>query len=318
MFRQHFHGMSMVLMLHRVSPVDKSNVTPNENLKVSPDYLERFIVESRSKGYQFISLDTLHDALINNKRLSKSIVLTLDDGYADNYFNAFPVFKKYDVPFAIYVTTSFPDETAILWWYNLEDLIAGNDELVLADGRRFDCSTPDKKAASFRAVRDVLVGLPEKDLLASLQRLFAPLEVDWESTVKELALTWDEIGEMSEHPLATIGAHTVNHYSLAHLSEQDAISEILESKNIIESHIRKDVEHFCYPFGSRDTAGIREFEITKELGFKTATTTKSGSVFSAHRHHLTALPRQMLSDGFSMSRYELTAIKRYLNGRVVI
>lgn len=42
------------------------------------------------------------------------MVFTMDDGYKDNYTNALPIFKKYNVPYTIFVTTNFPDRQAIL------------------------------------------------------------------------------------------------------------------------------------------------------------------------------------------------------------
>jgi len=49
-------------------------------------------------------------------------------------------------------------------------------------------------------------------------------------------------------------------------------------------------QHFCYPLGDQASAGPREFALARELGFKTAVTTRPGVPFSAHRDHLTSLP----------------------------
>jgi peptidoglycan/xylan/chitin deacetylase (PgdA/CDA1 family) len=37
----------------------------------------------------------------------KNVVFTLDDGYADNFINAYPIFKKYNIPFCIYVCKKY-------------------------------------------------------------------------------------------------------------------------------------------------------------------------------------------------------------------
>jgi len=318
MFNQYLSGIATVFMLHSIYPLDGDKLLPNENLKVSPDYLESFIVKAKAKGYSFISLDTLHDALLNNKTLSKAIVLTLDDGYADNYTHGYSIFKKHNVPFAIYITTSFPDNTAILWWYTLEDIIIQNNSITLSDGSSFECKTQQQKVDTFWAIREKIIHLPTENFIDSIQALFTHNSVDWRSKVTELALTWAQIEEISHDPLATIGAHTINHFASSELSKEELINEVIGSKNIIESHINKPVEHFCYPFGSAKEVGEKEFAIVNELGFKTSTTTRIGSIFPEHKNHLAALPRIMLTNSFSLSRFELTAIKRLLKGRVVV
>jgi peptidoglycan/xylan/chitin deacetylase (PgdA/CDA1 family) len=318
MFSQCLSGIATVFMLHRVYPVEGNKLLPNENLKVSPDYLEAFILKAKAKGYSFISLDTLYDGLMNNKPVSKSIVLTLDDGYADNYTHAHPIFKKHDIPFAIYVTTSFPDNTAILWWYTLEDIVIQNETITLNDGSSFECKTQQQKIDTFRVIRQKIIHLPKENFIGSLQTLFKNNSVDWQSKVTELALTWEQIEEISKDPLAAIGAHTINHFASATLSKEELINEVSGSKKIIESRINKPVEHFCYPFGGPKEVGEKEFAIVNELSFKTSTTTRDGSIFPEHKNHLVALPRVMLTNGFSLSRFELTAIKRFLKGRVVV
>jgi len=69
---------------------------------ITPSRLETMILEYRGKGYEFISLDD-----IQKSRKKKFIALTLDDGYADNYLEAWPVFKQLSVPFCIFVATDF-------------------------------------------------------------------------------------------------------------------------------------------------------------------------------------------------------------------
>ena len=317
MFSQYLNGVSTVFMLHRVTAPEPQRLPSNERLKVSPEFLEQFIKTAKSKGYSFISLDTLYDALIQGKSMTKTIVLTLDDGYADNYVEAFPIFKKYEIPFIIYITTSFPDSSAILWWHTLEDVILENDALTLSDGTQFGCSTFEKKIQAFNEIRQRLIHLPNEDFLNALNALFAPKVIDWQAKVKELALNWDQIGEISEHPLATIGGHTINHFALATLTEKGVESEVIGCKQIIESHIHRPVEHFCYPFGGPKEVGIRDFELVKRLGFKTATTTRYGSIFAEHKEHLTALPRVMFNHEFSLLKYELNAVRRCWKARVV-
>ena len=68
-------------------------------------------------------------------------------------------------------------------------------------------------------------------------------------------------------------------------------------------HIGRKVEHFCYPVGDATAAGPTEFAIARELGFKSAVTTRPGVLFPEHRDHLWALPRISLNGEFQRMRY---------------
>lgn len=93
-----YQGKGVVLMLHRVAPFE-SKLSPNENMKVTPEFLESFILESKAQGYDFISLDELYSGLMNNNLTQNFICFTLDDGYKDNLTYATPIFTRHNVPF---------------------------------------------------------------------------------------------------------------------------------------------------------------------------------------------------------------------------
>lgn len=58
--------------------------------------------------YKVVSLKELAD-IIGNKKDSpkKTVVLTFDDGFEDNYFEAFPILKKYNFPATSFLATDF-------------------------------------------------------------------------------------------------------------------------------------------------------------------------------------------------------------------
>ncbi len=81
------------------------------------------------------------------------VCVTFDDGYRDNLEFAYPILKKYDVPFAIYVATSFADRIGELWWLALEAVIAQNEMVgVRLDGRDrwFECRSVEQKRDAVR------------------------------------------------------------------------------------------------------------------------------------------------------------------------
>lgn len=314
---RHYTGLGSIITLHRVFPAEENKLQPNESLKVAPGFLEKFIVDALNKGYVFITLDQMHDVLTCGLRIKKFIVLTLDDGYADNFTHAFPIFKKFDIPFALYISTAFPDNQASLWWYVLEEVLVNRDFVQLTDGSRFECKSPLQKLHTFMALRSKVIDLPVDSFFDAFINMFDFQLFEISVGANNLMISWDQLREISRSPLATIGAHTVNHYALSKLTEKCAVNEILGSKVVLENVLGKTVYHFCYPFGSEREAGEREFNIVRKLGFKTAVTTRFGNIFPEHSNHLWSLPRVMLTNKFSWPIFEYRLIKRFLKGPVV-
>ena len=60
-----FKGSGVIVMLHRIAPFE-DKLSPNEAMKVSPEFLESFIIQALDLKYHFLSLDELYDGLLHN------------------------------------------------------------------------------------------------------------------------------------------------------------------------------------------------------------------------------------------------------------
>ena len=88
-----------------------------------------------------------------------------------------------------------------------------------------------------------------------------------------LHLNWNEIRDLANHELITIGSHTVTHPMLSELSEKKALAEIQGSKSTIEANIDHQVDEFCYPSGNYTW---REEQMAKDCGYRLAVTVRPG------------------------------------------
>jgi peptidoglycan/xylan/chitin deacetylase (PgdA/CDA1 family) len=249
----------------------------------------------------------MHRRLIARDFTRRFVCLTFDDGYRDNKTWAYPILKARRIPFAIYVPTSFPDGKGELWWLVLEKVIAAGAHVVLAmDGteRRFDCATPTAKAETFAAIYWWLRGREtEAELRAAVNALAERHGVDVGGICKDLCMSWDELRTLADDPLVTIGAHTVNHVMLKKVPDGAARHEMAAGAAMIEQKLGVRPMHFSYPVGDPTSAGPREFGIARELGFKTAVTTRPGVLFPEHGEYLAALPRLSLNGEYQRLRY---------------
>lgn len=269
----------------------------NKRRAITPEYLEQAILYLRKNKIKIISLDNLQEELEMKDR-SRFVIFTFDDGYLDNFTYAYPIFKKLDVPFTIYITTDFPDNKAFLWWDALEILLLKNTRVFIKLKNKtlvFNCSTLKQKENTFVKIRSLIISFKKEELLSCLNELFLTYRIDPYQNIKMTALNWEQIQALSRDPLVTIGAHSVSHPVFSNLGESSLRHEILDSKHKIESYIGKKVKHFSYPFGTPNEIGQREVKVVQESSFSSATTAIPGNIFLKHKHYMYSLPRIPIS-----------------------
>jgi peptidoglycan/xylan/chitin deacetylase (PgdA/CDA1 family) len=307
LLRPFFAGVGAIVMLHHVRPPRPAAFQPNRLLEVSPEFLDQTLTWLRSQDIDIVTLDEMHRRLTARDFARRFVCITFDDGYRDNKVNAYPILKRHDAPFCIYVPTSFPERRGKLWWLALEAVIADNDAITVAiDGgeRTLACATVQQKREAYDTVYWWLRGLPtEAEILAFVDALAARHGVDIGPVADELCMDWSEIRALAADPLVTIGAHTVNHVMLGKATEEAARHELKASRETIEAALGAEVRHLAYPYGGRDLVGPREFRLASELGYRTAVTTRPGVLFPEHDQYLTALPRLSLNGEYQAARY---------------
>lgn len=301
-------GVGAILTLHHVRPARADGFQPNRLLEVTPDFFERLLDQLRRARIEVISLDEMHRRFIDGDFGRRFVCLTFDDGYKDVKRWAWPLLKQYNMPFALFIATSFPDRLGELWWLALEAAIAQSERINIAVGgeeRVFDCATVDEKRATYDELyRSLRAMTTEDELRRTVRDLSSAARVDMSALCTELCMNWQEIGEIAADPLCTIGAHTVNHKMLMKLADESAVrAEMDLSRAVLETALGTRAQHLAYPVGDPTSAGPREFRIAAELGFKTAVTTRPGVLFRAHRDYLTALPRISVNGEFQQERY---------------
>jgi peptidoglycan/xylan/chitin deacetylase (PgdA/CDA1 family) len=286
-----FGGMGSILMLHRV--VEDDSRILSQGLTVGVAVLEHLIRHVKHLGYDIVTLDEANRRLVEGRRGNRFVCFTFDDGYADTLSLALPVFRHHGIPLAVYVAEGFLDRSATYWWGALERVILQNDRVTLLEADQetvYATRTEAEKIATYhRLVARAHADMPR--VLPQLEDLFRRHHIMPSDLLDEDALTLAQARELAADPLVEIGAHGLSHRALSCLDLEDARREIEESRARLQDHLKIVINHFAYPYGSRQACGRREAALVRDAGFRTATTTRSGTIFAEHRDDIFLLPR---------------------------
>ena len=307
-----FGGRGMMFMLHRVLPEQQILRYPlNHGLAITPETLEKIILYLIHENYRFLALDDVEKKLHNTKNKQPFVVFTLDDGYADNFVHGKPIFEKFEIPFTVFVTSSFPEGTSFPWWYALEDMLKQAGELVLRNEDNplhFSWQNAEEGAALYPSIaqrfkqndtpknRNYLQGLFDADALNRARTFAAPA-------------SWEQLKKEASHPLVTLAAHTKHHFRLASLTEEEAWEEIEGSKQALENQLGQPITHFAYPYGGIGDFTARDVALVKQAGFKTAAVNYPGNILNSPKLELLTLPRYPLGERMTVEK-----LKQIRNG----
>lgn len=181
-----------------------------------------------------------------------SVVITFDDGYADNYWNALPILKKYNIPATFFISSACTHEEDVFWWDKLSEIAEKDKNIDLKyEHTKLKTMKYDKRKLYLNAMYGDRVN----------------------SYLFNRGLNEDELKRLADDPLVEIGAHTVTHESLKLLGESQQKDEILTSKAELEALLERKIDLFSYPYGDYNEFTVR---ILKESGFLKAATVSGG------------------------------------------
>jgi peptidoglycan/xylan/chitin deacetylase (PgdA/CDA1 family) len=208
----------------------------------------------------------------------RSVVVTFDDGYADNYHIAMPVLNKVGVSATFYITVDCVEKKRLPWPSRLRYALftTGKSEWLDAGGQSWPLHDQVLRSKAFdRACEhcSTLAGEEQDQFVAST-------ESQLQSTLKQgpSMMTWDEVrGTVKQGHI--VGSHSMSHPNMAHINEDALQREMTDSKQILERELGIPVPHFSYPCPALQPHWTeRTVMVSQQAGYKTAVTTNGGLV----------------------------------------
>jgi peptidoglycan/xylan/chitin deacetylase (PgdA/CDA1 family) len=265
-------GCLICLNYHRIGNPDHIETDPGIFSASQEQFHEQILF--LNKKFKIISLEEAIDFIYKQIFYGPTrILLTFDDGYLDNYQNAFPVLKNHNVAGTFFLTTSFVGTNYLPWW----DLIASI--LFHSKKQSFILSYPapihiNMELDGYKKCLRILLAAYKSQACDNQEKFIGQLremcEVnELKSMTERVFLSWAEAREMRSAGMY-IGSHSNKHGLLGKMSSEIQREELSSSKEIIEKNIGERVEAFAYPVGGKTDFSEDTFVILRECGYKIA------------------------------------------------
>ena len=289
-----FSGHTVILAYHRIARVTRDP----HLLCVDPDVFADQIDHLRRH------VDIVPLAGLKQRSPRQRVVLTFDDGYADNAGVAKSILDGMGVPATFFVTAGMVGAEREFWWDRLEALVLSSSldreylEVEL-DGRRatLDVRSDQARLRAHGTLHARLRQLPVREIDGLLDDLMNELNVPTGDRETHRVMSEQELLSLSTSNLFEVGAHTVWHPLLSAQSLEEQRREISDSRSILEKLTGLRVRAFSYPFGGRDAFSRATIGLVEQAGYSLACTGLSGRVsrrLPLLRFPLLRLPRNFV------------------------
>lgn len=242
----------LVLNYHRVGDPRQCQLDTGVFSATVEQFAEQMAYLSR-----FANVLSLAD-VIDGRHLRdrRSVLITFDDGYRDNYTNAYRVLQDQGLPAVFFVTTGFIGSRSLTWWdeiawrsARLPKHLPGARPLAAEYLARYKAAAPGMETAVL-------------DELRALNPCDVPINL-----TSDLWMSWEMVVQLHAAGM-TIGGHTASHPILSHLSPEKQDDEIRGCAAQITERIGSAPLAFSYPVGGRHDFDTTTKKCLERAGFQ--------------------------------------------------
>lgn len=282
-----------ILGYHRVI----ADPPPFSPLAIDPEGFEAQIAWF-ARRYDFWPLARVADWLEGRARIARdTLVITFDDGYADNLTVAVPILEKYSAPATFFVSTGPTCRGTQFWW---DELRHGLQRVAAGAGSRPGVEVAIAAAPEalrplvldyFRAARTAVHGAAAGPVLSRAEAARALVRAARSWPQAELAGWFDvlrvapgerdagdaRLGPEGLREIARrgfeVGAHGVTHAALSRIDPGTLVAEVQGSIDDLRS-LGIEPAAFAYPYGDAGASGGAVERAVAQAGVRLAVTTE--------------------------------------------
>lgn len=221
-----------ILMYHYISLPPENADVYRTDLSVSPDNFRAQMQYLADNGHTPIDFYTLSRAITNHQPLPpKPVLLTFDDGYLDNYQNAYPILQEFGFVATFFIPTEFIDNNreGYMTWPMIEEMAA--------HGHHFEPHSrthPDLRARDDEYLIWEILG-PQQTLAAHIgytPRYFAYPSGRYDQSVLAMLQRLDFWGAVTTVPGADLGFENRYEWPRLRIRNDTPLAEFADLVNL--------------------------------------------------------------------------------------
>lgn len=252
----------IMLLYHGVTSTSYAGVR-NCNGKHIPERLFLEQMKILKKNYHLLSVNDIVEYTKNGVDLpKKSVVITFDDGFRNNFKNAAPILTDLKIPTTFYISAGMINTNLIFWVDQLELAFTYSKKktLSLKDSnisKTYSLDTNESRIFALEEVKMICKQVPLQQRRELVAQVLSLLDVEPYDFVSDdnLAMDWRELRTLSDQPLFEIGGHNMYHDVFTSINEADLQLEVSLTIDLLRYHLKKKIIHYSYPEG-----GLRHFD----------------------------------------------------------
>jgi len=230
----------IVLNYHRIGNAEQTPYDPGTFSATATEFDQQ--ISCLKKRFRLVTLEEAFSFAMGQVSLRHTCVLiTFDDGYLDNYTQAFDILRAHGVQGVFFLPTYFIGTSHLPWWDVIAYIVKCSQQrqirLEYPTKAVFDLDREDLHSV----LRRILMFFKQPAVKDSQRFLWGLEEACGASRPGESAercfLSWQEAQEMQNAGMA-FGSHTHSHEILSKLPDEQQYEELVHSRQILENHLK--------------------------------------------------------------------------------
>ena len=259
--------------------------------------------------YDPVSMDEVPSFVTGERPMPRrAVVITFDDGYADNLEVAAPILSHFGICATFYVSVRCVDEAQPPWVARVRYAFRRSKKQLWQspNGTIWPLADYEGRETAFIAACALcarLTGEAQERMVEAMER-----ELDAGPIPPEACrmLTWDQVRALTRGG-HIVGSHTLSHPNLAHVGDDELNTEITKSRRRIQDEVGGPILHFAYPNPVLSPHWtMRTVAASRQAGYQTAVIATPGLV--RQRDDLHSLHRLPASRNLEAFRWNLACL----------